>query len=160
MNYTNLSPTMTRMTHKKGHRSNVARKNYRSKEKLGVSTKTMSERTMHIPERTIIRLLNGETDNPYVDTVLEVGASVGLSPQEIFSETNLVLGDKDLATLQSELDVVKAECDLLATEKTILNDKVAALNAELELLKMKLDHQDEIIKLHNYYQALLKKGEI
>ena len=71
-----------------------------AKQKLGVSTKTMAERTMHIPERTIIRLLNGETDNPYVDTVLEVGASVGLTPQEIFSESNLVLGDKDLASLQ------------------------------------------------------------
>lgn len=130
-----------------------------AKKALGVSTKFMSERTMHIPERTIIRLLNGETDNPYVDTVLEVGASVGLSPQEIFSETNLVLGDKDLATLQADLDLVKAERDLLATENSMLNDKVVNLGAEIELLKMKLDHQDEIIKLHNYYQALLKKGE-
>lgn len=130
-----------------------------AKKKQGISTKTMAERTMHHPERTIIRLLNGETTNPYVDTVLEVGASVGLSPQEIFSETNLVLGDKDLATLQADLEVVKAERDLLITENSILNDKVAALGAEIELLKMKLDHQDEIIKLHNYYQALLKKGE-
>ena len=130
-----------------------------AKKKQGISTKTMAERTMHHPERTIIRLLNGETTNPYVDTVLEVGASVGLSPQEIFSETNLVLGDKNLATLQADLEVVKAERDLLITENSILNDKVAALGAEIELLKMKLDHQDEIIKLHNYYQALLKKGE-
>ena len=61
-----------------------------AKKAKGISTKTMSELTMHIPERTIIRLLNGETDNPYVDTVLEVGASVGLTPQEIFSETSFI----------------------------------------------------------------------
>ena len=131
-----------------------------AKKELGISAKTMSERTMHIPERTIVRLLNGETDNPYVDTVLEVGASVGLSPQEIFSETNLVLGDKDLATLQSELEIVKAENDILVTENTRLNDKIAILNAEIEQLKIKLEHKEEIINLHNYYQALLKKGEL
>lgn len=131
-----------------------------AKKKQGISTKTMAERTMHHPERTIVRLLNGETTNPYVDTVLEIGASVGLSPQEIFSETNLVLGDKDLATLQADLDVVAAERDLLATENSMLNDKVAMLEEEIKMLKMKLDHKDEIINLHNYYQALFKKGEI
>lgn len=134
-----------------------------AKQKLGVSTKTMSDRTMHIPERTIIRLLNGETDNPYVDTVLEVGASVGLTPQEIFSETNLVLGDKDLSTLQSELEIVKAERDLLVTQNSILNDKVVNLEKELELQKKDLAHKEELLALHNYYKThienLIKKGE-
>lgn len=124
-----------------------------AKQKLGVSTKTMSDRTMHIPERTIIRLLNGETDNPYVDTVLEVGASVGLTPQEIFSESNLVLGDKDLSTLQSELEIVKAERDLLVTQNAILNDKVVNMEKELELLKKDLAHKEELLALHNYYKT-------
>lgn len=135
-----------------------------AKKALGVSSKTMSERTMRIPERTIIRLLNGETSNPYVDTVLEVGASVGLSPQEIFSETNLVLGDKDLATLQSDLDIAKAENDILVAENTMLKDKLARLTAEIDILKKELEHKEEIINLHNYYNNALKilslkKGE-
>ena len=136
-----------------------------AKKELGVSNKTMSERTMHIPERTITRLLNGETNNPYVDTVLEIGASVGLSPQEIFSETNLVLGNKDLATLQADLDMVNAEKDILVTENKILNDKIVALTAEIDLLKNELKHKEEIINLHNFYNKALKvvtteKGEI
>ena len=136
-----------------------------AKKELGISSKTMSERTMHIPERTITRLLNGETNNPYVDTVLEIGASVGLSPQEIFSETNLVLGNKDLATLQADLDMVNAEKDILVTENKILNDKIVALTAELDLLKNELKHKEEIINLHNFYNKALKvvsteKGEI
>ena len=135
-----------------------------AKKALGVSPKTMSERTMHIPERTIVRLLNGETSNPYVDTVLEVGASVGLSPQEIFSETNLVLGDKDLATLQTDLDIAKAENDTLVAENTMLKDKIARLTTEFDLLKKELEHKDEIINLHNFYNNALKvlslkKGE-
>lgn len=135
-----------------------------AKKALGVSTKYMSERTMHIPERTIIRLLNGETDNPYVDTVLEVGASVGLSPQEIFSETNLILGDKDLATLQADLDMANAEKDILVSENTILKDKIACLTAENEMLKREIEHKEELINLHNYYHNALKilslkKGE-
>lgn len=127
-----------------------------AKKAQGVSTKTMSERTMHIPERTIVRLLNGETSNPYVDTILEVGASVGLSPQEIFSETNLVLGNKDLATLQADLDIVNAEKDILVSEITILKDKIATLTAENELLKKDLAHKDEIINIHNFYNNALK----
>ena len=127
-----------------------------AKKAQGVSTKTMSERTMHIPERTIIRLLNGETANPYIDTILEVGASVGLSPQEIFSETNLVLGNKDLATLQADLDMVNAEKDILVSENTILKDKISTLTAEIDLLKRDLEHKEEIINLHNYYNNALK----
>ena len=135
-----------------------------AKKALGVSTKYMSERTMHIPERTIIRLLNGETDNPYVDTVLEVGASVGLSPQEIFSESNLILGDKDLATLQADLDMANAEKDILVSENTILKDKIACLTTENEMLKREIEHKEELINLHNYYHNALKilslkKGE-
>ena len=130
-----------------------------AKKALKISTETISKRTLHIPERTIIRLLNGETDNPRIDTVLEIGAAVGLSPQDLFCETNWVLGDKDLATLQAELEVVKTERDLLETQNSMLNDKVTTLNKEIEFLKMKIDHQDEIIKLHNHYQALIKKGE-
>ena len=131
-----------------------------AKKNLKISTETMSERTLHIPERTIIRMLNGETANPRVDTILEVGASVGLSPQEIFSETNVVIGDKDLATLQAELEVVKAERDLLSTQNAILTDKIATQAKEIELLRTTIDHQEEIIKLHDYYRALIKKGEI
>lgn len=127
-----------------------------AKKALGVSPKTMSERTMHIPERTIVRLLNGETSNPYVDTVLEVGASVGLSPQEIFSETNLVLGSKDLATLQADLDIAKAENDILVAENNLLKDKLVTLTAEIDLLKKDLEHKQEIINLHNYYNNALK----
>ena len=122
----------------------------------GISAKTMSERTMHIPERTIVRLLNGETRNPYIDTILEIGASVGLSPQEIFSETNLVLGNKDLATLQSDLDMVNAEKDILVSEITILKDKITTLTAENDLLKKDLEHKEEIINLHNFYNNALK----
>ena len=135
-----------------------------AKKAQGVTPKIMSERTMHIPERTIVRLLNGETANPYVDTVLEVGASVGLSLQEIFSETNLVLGDKDLATLQADIEVVKAERDLMAVENEMLKKKVDALTTELELLKKELAHKEELIALHNYYKThieqLIKKGEM
>ena len=127
-----------------------------AKKAKGISTKTMSELTMHIPERTIIRLLNGETDNPYVDTVLEVGASVGLTPQEIFSETSFIIGDKDLSTLQAELDVVKAERDLLVTQNAILNDKVVNMERELELLKKDLAHKDELIALHSYYKKQIE----
>ena len=128
-----------------------------AKKALKISTETMSERTMHIPERTIIRLLNGETDNPRIDTVLEVGASVGLSPQDLFCETNLVLGDKDLATLQADLYVVKAERDLMSVENDMLKKKIDVLTTELELVKKELSHKEELLALHSYYKTHIEQ---
>lgn len=128
-----------------------------AKKALKISTETISKRTLHIPERTIIRLLNGETDHPRIDTVLEVGAAVGLSPQDLFCETNLILGDKDLATLQAELEAVKAERDLIAVENDMLKKKIDVLTTELELLKKELAHKEELIALHNYYKAHIEQ---
>ena len=79
-----------------------------------------------------------------------------MTPQEIFSETNLVLGDKDLSTLQSELEMIKAERDLLLTQNTILNDKVVNMERELELMKKDLSHKDELLALHSYYKKQIE----
>ena len=88
---------------------------------------------------------------------MEIGAAVGLSPQDLFCETNWVLGDKDLATLQAEIDVVKAERDLITVENDMLKIKVTALTTELELLKKDVAHKDELLALHNYYKTHIEQ---
>ena len=117
-----------------------------AKKAQGISTKTMSERTGgHLPERTITRILSGETEFPRVDTILELGASVGLSAQEIFAETTLVVGYISLAALQTEVEMLKAERDKALAENAVLKDKIDTLKDKVDTLK------DEIIALHNYY---------
>ena len=126
------------------------------KKSKGMSSRQIAELT-RLPERTIIRVFSGDTDNPYVDTLHRIVTVLGGSLDDILADTKVVLGDKNLATLQENVDVVTAERDLLKAENTILKDKVTALTSENELLKLQLAHKDEIIALHNYYNKLKER---
>ena len=123
------------------------------KTKTGMTSKQIAEKT-NLPERTIKRIFSGDTDNPYVDTLHRIVTVLGGSLDEILADTKLVVGNKDLATLQENIDVTTAELDLIKAEYAILKDKVASLTTENELLKMQIKHKDEIIALHNYYNKL------
>ena len=119
----------------------------------GMSTKQIAEKT-NLPERTVARILSGDTDNPYVDTLHRIVSVLGGSLDDILADTKLVVGEKNLAVLQEKLDAVTAERDLIKADNAILKDKVTSLTAENELLKLQLKHKEEIIALHNYYNKL------
>ena len=99
-----------------------------AKKERNITTKMMSEK-VRLPEQTITRILTGKTATPRIDTVLELGESVGLSAWELFSETTSVLGDKNLVTLQEELDQANAAL-------SALQSKYASLSEELTNLKL------------------------
>lgn len=132
-----------------------------AKKTKNITTKMMSDK-IRVPEQTITRILSGKTPTPRIDTILDLGASVGLSPTELFSETTAVLSDKNLTLLQEELDkanaalsALQAEFTSLSEETTELKVKNVTLQAENDMLKMKLEHKEEIIALHNYYKTLV-----
>ena len=132
------------------------------KKEKGLSSKQIADKT-NLPERTVNRILSGETDNPYVDTLHRIVTVLGGSLDDILADTKVVVADKSLAevqenvkTLQTDLESVIAERDLLSVELSLLKDKYNTLSAELDLLKLKLAHKDEIIALHNYYNKLNK----
>jgi transcriptional regulator with XRE-family HTH domain len=123
------------------------------KKAKGMSSKQIAEAT-NLPERTVIRIFSGDTDNPYVDTLHRIVTVLGGSLDDILADTKVVVGEKNLATLQEDVDTVTAERDLIIAENTILKDKVATLTAENEMLKMQLMHKDELLALHNYYNKI------
>lgn len=123
------------------------------KKERGMSTKQISDMT-NLPERTVMRILSGDTNNPYVDTLHRIVTVLGGSLDDILADTKVVVGDENLVTLQESVDVVTAERDVITAENSILKDKVAALTAENDMLKLQLKHKDEIIALHNYYNKL------
>lgn len=111
------------------------------KTRLKISTKTMSERSkLGLSEWTITRILNGRTTSPRIDTVLDIGETVGLSPQELFSETISVVGDKSYA------DAI-AERDALLEANQGLTVRVETLEKENAVLEKELEHKTETIKL-------------
>jgi transcriptional regulator with XRE-family HTH domain len=132
-----------------------------AKKAKNITTKTMSEK-VRLPEQTIARILSGKTETPRIDTVLDLGAAVGLSPWELFAETTAVLGDKNLSALQEELDqanaalsALQAEFSSLSAEATELRVSNVTLQAENDMLRTKLEHKEEIIELHNYYKSVI-----
>lgn len=124
----------------------------------GISKKLMAER-MKTTEKTVSRLLSDKSKSPYITTVLEAGAAVGLSPQELFRETGLTVGSEALEELKAITAKLSDEVVLLQAENAILKDKVSTLSSENDLLRMKLEHKEEIISLHSYYISKMKANE-
>lgn len=132
------------------------------KKEKNMSTKQLAERA-NLPEKTVIRILSGKTVNPYLDTLDRLAVGLECTIGDIIAGTNAVIGTANLSTLQEDItnvtkekETIAAERDLVFAENNILKDKVTTLTAEIELLKMKLMHKEELLALHNYYNNLIK----
>ena len=120
------------------------------KKKTGMSSKQIADKTK-LPERTVVRIFSGDTDNPYVDTLHRIASVLGGSLDDILADTKVVLGEETLVELQENVGMVEAERDLITAENEMLKAKNAALTMEIELLKKELQHKEELLALHNYY---------
>lgn len=123
------------------------------KKSSGMSAKQIADATK-IPESTIKRIFAGDTDNPYVDTLRRIVDVLGGSLDELFAESKMRVANTDLVTLQAEYDKLQAEFVNLQAENVSLKDKVVTQAAELDRLRLTLEHKEEIISLHNYYNKL------
>ena len=123
------------------------------KKKTGMSTKQIAEMT-NLPERTVIRIFSGDTDNPYVDTLRRIVAVLDGSLDDLFAESKIVVANTDMIALQAEYDKISNEATLLKAENVMLKDKVVTLEAENDRLRLTLAHKEEVISLHNYYNKL------
>ena len=124
------------------------------KKAKGISAKQIAELT-NLPERTIVRIFSGETPNPYVDTLYRIVAVLDGSLDDVLADSKTVVGSKNLAILQSEIDRLNTENVMLNAELVVLKDKVVTLTAENDLIRSKLEHKEEIIRLHNYYSSII-----
>ncbi len=123
------------------------------KKKTGMSSKQISEVT-NLPERTVVRIFSGDTDNPYVDTLRRIVAVLGGSLDDLFAESKIVVANTDLMTLQTEHDQLVNNFAQIQAENVMLKDKVVTLEAENDRLRLTLAHKEEIISLHNYYNKI------
>jgi transcriptional regulator with XRE-family HTH domain len=128
------------------------------KNKSKLSCKDISDQAL-CSERTVTRIFSGENEHPNIDTIAKIAKVLGSSLEDVFSETKMVIGDQDLATIQEKLSIVAAENEMLTAENAVLKDRVSTLVAETNLMTLQLKHKDEIIALHNYYNKLKTKDE-
>ena len=134
----------------------VNRLNERRKE-LGYGVKCVAE-GVKLPERTVSRIFSGETQSPYIDTIKPIADFLDISLDELFADSGTVVGGKKYAILHQENENLKIEVErlnsqlaLVVAENSVLNDKVFVLTNENDILKLKLEHKEEIIAIHNYY---------
>jgi transcriptional regulator with XRE-family HTH domain len=130
----------------------------------GMSVKQISEQT-NLPERTLTRIFSGETESPGIDNLLKIVHVLGASLDCIFEDTRFVVASVDNITLQADIDNLNAEIarlnselELSYAENSVLKDKVSVLTNENELLRIRLEHKEEIISLHNYYNKLMERS--
>ena len=126
-----------------------------AKKEKGISTKSMAEYAC-LSEKTVKRILTDEGHAPYIDNVIMLGAAVGLSPREIFSETGVIVGDQAHAVMQAEVERLTADLACLNAAAEDLKSQISALNVEKDLLCMKLEHKDELIKHKDEIIMLLR----
>ena len=124
------------------------------KKSKGLTAKQIAELS-GIPERSVVRILSGDTPNPYMDTIYRIVAVLDGSLDDLLADSKAVLGSKNLATLQGEVDRLNAENVMLNAELVMLKDKIVTLTAENDLFRTKLEYKDEIIRLHNYYSTII-----
>lgn len=134
------------------------------KKEKGMTSKQIAEVT-NLPERTVKRIFSGDTDNPYVDTLHRIVTALGGSLDGILADTKVVVGNEDLRALQAEnlalveqIEALTLERDKLIDEQEFLTAEASAykqticgLSAEVDLLRLKLEHKEELLALHNYY---------
>ena len=128
-----------------------------AREKLGYSYKYIAEQSK-TSEKTVTRLFSGSTKAPPIDTVHRIASVLNIAPEDLFADSRSVVGGKHYIDLQEEnealtkdVEKLNTELALVSAENAILKDKVVTLSAENELLRLKIEHKEEIIALHNYY---------
>ena len=123
------------------------------KHRTGMSSKQIAERE-NLSEKSVARVFSGEAKSPGVDLIHRIIHALGGTWSDVFAESDAVIGSQDLSNLQGEVDRLTSELCLLQAEIAVMKDKVSVLTSENEFLRMKLEHKDELLALHNYSNKL------
>lgn len=118
---------------------------------LGYTNEYIANKVQH-SEKTVARFFSGETKEPGIVLFYEIAVVLDLSVDALFAGYKAPMGSNILTTLQEDVDRLTAEVDRLTSEltfanaeNTVLKDKDTTLTAERDLLRLKLEHKDEII---------------
>lgn len=107
------------------------------KKSANMSTKEIAEKAK-LPEDTVSRILTGKTEDPRIDTIHRIVEVLGGSMDVLFCPNG-------------EADKNAAELQLLAAEATALRNEITALRQENDVLRIQLNHKEELLAVHNYY---------
>ena len=105
-------------------------------------------------ERTVTRIFSGETYAPGIDKLRDIVYAMGGSLDDVLDESDFHLPTPLAEALKTENTTLQNAVNDLTDENVRLKDEIATLKVELDRLHLILDHKEEIIALHNYYNKL------
>lgn len=137
------------------------------KNKTEISTKQIAE-AENLSEKSVSNVFLGKSKNPGVDLIRRIIHALGGSWREIFGESDAVIGSQSLATLQAEVDRLTEELNRVTEENELLTsslnianldiavqkEKVLALESEIKILNLKLEYEEKLVAVHNFYNKL------
>ena len=130
------------------------------KHRTGMSSKQIADKE-NLSEKSVARVFSGEAKSPGVDLVHRIIHALGGTWREIFAESEAVIGTQDLATLQADvnrltesLTLMESNLKIAALENSVLKEKVTALESENKLLCVKLEYEEKLVAVHNFYNKL------
>ena len=127
------------------------------KNRTDMSFKEIAEKK-NLAEKSVSNVFLGKSKSPSVNLVNKIISALGGTWREIFAESDAVIATQDIVALQAEVNRLAEEVERLTSElalsnaeNAVIKDKVVNLTAENDILRLKLEHKEEIIALHNYY---------
>jgi transcriptional regulator with XRE-family HTH domain len=123
------------------------------KKQSGMTTKQIADKAK-MAERTVTRIINGETYAPGIDKLRDIVYAMGGSLDDILDESDFKLPTPEAQALKTENITLQNAVNDLTAENVTLKDKIVALEVEIDRLRLTLAHKEEIISLHNYYNKL------
>ena len=117
--------------------------------------------TLHLQEETISRFLSGKTADPGVNVTLDIAATVGLKPYEVFMDEGTAAEFAAYLEIKSKSEETEAERIRMHAENEALRTTNAALASEIETLRLKLAHAEQLLenkeKIISLYERLEEK---
>lgn len=112
-----------------------------------------------LTETTVNRILTGKSATPYLANALRLGEVVGLTPAQLFSETNALVGSKTFEELERENDTLRADNLNLRADLLKCEGIISDLEKQRDMLEIKLRYTERLLETHEHYQLLRKDND-
>jgi transcriptional regulator with XRE-family HTH domain len=128
------------------------------KKQSGMTTKQIADKAK-MAERTVTRIINGETYAPGIDKLRDIVYAMGGSLDDILDESDFKLPTPEAQALKTENITLQNAVNDLTAENVTLKDKIVALEVELDRLRLTLEHKEEIISLQKELISLHRNSK-
>ena len=124
------------------------------RKKSGLTTQQIAVKA-DLPESTVTHMFTDGRSIPLASNLYRVVKAMGGSLDDILSDTCAFVASPDVVEAKKSADMAEAEYELIRLENERLKTINTALVAENKLLKLELQHKEELLAVHNYY---IKRG--